>query len=43
MIMLNTKFQAWKDREDIAQGRPFNPLNKVRLGFHEVRDSRSIA
>jgi len=43
MIMLNTKFQAWKDREDIAQGRPFNPLNKVRLGFHEVKDSRSIA
>ena len=43
MIMLNTKFQAWKDREDISQGRPLNPLTKIRLGFHEVKDSRAIA
>ena len=43
MIMLNTKFQAWKDRDTVAQGYPFNPFNKVRLGFHEAKDSRAIA
>ncbi len=43
MIMLNTKLQSWRDREPAIGGYSSNPLNEVRLGFHEAKDSRAIA
>jgi type IV secretion system protein VirD4 len=42
MIMFQKNIQAWRDlaaaSEDLV-----NPLNRVRLGFHEAKDSRAIA